>query len=89
MVSRRAALMCALSCACGPGFDAARAQTITVGEARDRVQSVMGRPDHMAKTLEDEKRCVERWTYGDETRDAFFVEFDDSGRVCTVTFGHR
>lgn len=88
MVSRLA-LVCALACACGPGFDAVRAQTISVGQSRDQVRTTMGRPDHMAKTLADDKHAVERWTYGDETRDAFFVEFDDGGRVCDVTFGHR
>ncbi len=75
----------AMSCG-GPAFDASHARTIVVGQSRDQVRATMGRPDHMAKTLENPKRCVERWTYGDPPGEVFLVDFDDAGRVCDLVF---
>ncbi len=89
---RRAAVLlaCAAMAACTSyaTFDAARARTVAVGEAQEQVRASMGPPEHMMKTLEHPKRCVERWLYGDTRRDAFLVDFDDQGRVCDVAFSH-
>jgi hypothetical protein len=89
MVIGRSLVMLVLVAACGgPPFDAAHAQTIMVGQPRDQVRATMGPPDHMEKTLESPKSCVERWSYGEPTREVFLVDFDDQGRVCDVVFAH-
>jgi hypothetical protein len=88
-MSWRAAWWCvlALTSACaGPSYDAGRAHTIAVGQPQERVRNVMGRPDHMEKTLEHPKSCTERWTYGEPSRGAFLVDFDNQGSVCDVAF---
>jgi hypothetical protein len=83
VVRRLLIALLATSCG-GPPFDAVRAQTIVVGQSRDQVRATMGAPDHMAKTIEHPKSCIERWTYGELSGRAFLVDFDEQGRVCEV-----
>ena len=83
-------LACASMTACTTyaTFDAGRARAIAVGQSQEQVRASMGGPEHMMKTLEHPKRCVERWLYGDTRREALLVDFDDQGRVCDVGFSH-
>ncbi len=80
------ALLAAFATSCAAPFDDVRAHTIVPGQSREQVRAAMGAPDHMAKTLDHAKSCVERWTYGELAGRAFLVDFDDQARVCDLLF---